>query len=165
MNQLDVYYRALSEWRGLTSQSRECTSFRTLAAGSDTENDKMQITRMICTIDEDWICEIEKGLEFIEKAIKEERQFIYSNGEVMPIEKVKHVSTESVRHLAKHSNLIGKVEEGEDFVPDKLYTVERLNDYAVYENRFLYLRQWCDCLQYGRSQRNGQRGGRYGESL
>jgi hypothetical protein len=57
----------------------------------------------------------------------------------MPIEKVKHVSTESVRHLARHSNLIGKIEEGEDFVPDKLYTVERLNDYAVYENRFLYM--------------------------
>jgi hypothetical protein len=139
MNQLDVYYRALSEWRALTTQNRECTSFRTLVAASGTENDKMQITRIVCTIEEDWISEIEKGLEYVEKAIKEERQFIYSNGEVMPIEKVKHVSTESVRHLARHSNLIGKIEEGEDFVPDKLYTVERLNDYAVYENRFLYM--------------------------
>jgi hypothetical protein len=139
MNQLDVYYRALSEWRALTTQNRECNSFCSAVAGADTANDKMQITRMVCTIEEDWISEIEKGLEYIEKAIKEERQFIYSNGEVMPIEKVKHVSTESVRHLAKHSNLIGKIEEGEDFVPDKLYTVERLNDYAVYENRFLYM--------------------------
>ena len=139
MNQLDVYYRALSEWRALTTQNRSCSTFRSMVAGSCTENDKMQITRMVCTIEEDWISEIENGLEFVEKAIKEERQFIYSNGEVMPIEKVKHVSTESVRHLAKHSNLIGKIEEGEDFVPDKLYTVERLNDYAVYENRFLYM--------------------------
>jgi len=139
MNQLDVYYRALLEWRALTTQNRECNAFRALVASSGTENDKMQITRMVCTIEEDWISEIEKGLEYVEKAIKEERQFIYSNGEVMPIEKVKHVSTESVRHLAKHSNLIGKIEEGADFVPDKLYTVERLNDYAVYENRFLYM--------------------------
>ena len=139
MNQLDVYYRALLEWRALTTQNRECSAFRNVLATSDVEHDKMQITRMICTIDEDWIAEIEHGLEYVDKAIKEERQFIYSNGEVMPIEKVKHVSTESVRHLAKHSNLIGKIEEGEDFVPDKLYTVERLNDYAVYENRFLYM--------------------------
>ena len=139
MNQLDVYYRALSEWRALTTQNRECNTFRKFVAEAGTENDKMQITRVVCTIEEDWISEIEKGLEYVEKAIKEERQFIYSNGEVMPIEKVKHVSTESVRHLARHSNLIGKVEEGEDFVPDKLYTVERLNDYAVYENRFLYM--------------------------
>ena len=139
MNQLDVYYRALSEWRALTMQSRECTSFRALASESCTENDKMQITGIVCTIDEDWVCEIEKGLEFIEKAIKEERQFIYSNGEVIPIEKVKHVSTESVRHLARHANLISKMEVGKDVVPDKLYSVERLNDYAVYENRFLYM--------------------------
>ncbi len=139
MNQLDFYYRALAEYRAITSQNRECNNFRTLVADAGAEADKMLITRAVCTIDEDWIEEIEKGLEFIEKALKEERQFIYSNGEVVPIEKVKHVSTESVRHLAVHSNLIGKVEEGEEFVPDKLYTVERLNDYAVYENRFLYM--------------------------
>ncbi len=139
MNQLDCYYRALEEYRAIVSHSRECSSFRSLLADAGAENDKMVITRTVCKIDEDWIDEIEKGLEFIEKALKEERQFIYSNGEVVPIEKVKHVSTESVRHLAVHSNLIGKAEEGGDFIPDKLYTVERLNEYAVYENRFLYM--------------------------
>ena len=35
--------------------------------------------------------------------------------------------------------LITEYEEGEDIIPDKLYTVERLNDYTVYENRFLYM--------------------------
>lgn len=138
MNQLDAYYRGLLNYRELTTQNRECNSFRKLVSAANTDEDKIIITRTICTIEEDWICEIEKGLDFIEKAIKEERQFIYSNGEVLPIEKVKHVSTESVRHLAKHSNLIGK-QETEDFVPSQLYTVERLNDYAVYENRFLYM--------------------------
>ena len=44
---------------------------------------------------------MEKGLVHIEKAIKEERQFIRSNGEVLPIEKIKHVSKESIEHLAK----------------------------------------------------------------
>ncbi len=139
MNQLDCYYRALEAYRAIVSQSRECSDFRSLVADAGAETDKMTITRTVCTIDEDWIEEIEKGLTFIEKALKEERQFIYSNGEVVPIEKVKHVSTESVRHLAVHSNLIGKVEEDGSFVPDRLYTVERLNEYAVYENRFLYM--------------------------
>ena len=90
-------------------------------------------------MDEDWILAIEKGLIFVEKAIKEERQFIYSNGEVVPIEKVKHVSKDSVQHLAKHSNLITKEQTGKDIIPDQIYSVERLNDYAVYENRFLYM--------------------------
>ena len=139
MNQLDVYYRALLNYRVLTAKSRECTAFRKAVAQADTENDQIRVTRFICTVDEEWIEEIEKGLVFIEKAIKEERQFIYSNGEVVPIEKVKHVSRESVQHLAKHSDMITRVEEGEDLIPDKLYSIERLNDYAVYENRFLYM--------------------------
>ena len=139
MNELDVYYRALSKYRSVTTEERECTLFRRSVAQADQGNDNIKITRNICTVEEDWIDEIEKGLVFIEKAIKEERQFIYSNGEVLEIEKVKNVSTESVRHLAKHSNLITKEQEGEDIIPDKLFSVERLNDYAVYENRFLYM--------------------------
>ena len=139
MNELDVYYRALSAYRSVTTGNRDCTLFRRSVAQTDQGNDNIKITRNVCTVEEDWIDEIEKGLVFIEKAIKEERQFIYSNGEVLEIEKVKNVSTESVRHLAKHSNLITREQEGEDIIPDKLFSVERLNDYAVYENRFLYM--------------------------
>jgi hypothetical protein len=139
MNHLDVYYRALREYRALTLDNRECRVQRNAIAQANTENDKIVITRNICTVDEDWIIEIEKGLIFVEKAINEERQFIYSNGEVVPIEKVKHVSKDSVQHLAKHSNLITKEQTGPDIIPDQIYSVERLNDYAVYENRFLYM--------------------------
>ncbi|MBR7161175.1 MAG: DUF2357 domain-containing protein [Clostridia bacterium] len=139
MNRLDVYYRALRNYRAQTAENRECTSFRKALAQANVENDELVITRNICTVDEEWIEVIEKGLVFIEKAIKEDRQFIYSNGEVMPIEKIKHVTKDSVQHLAKHSNLITKEQEGPDLIPDQLYSVEKLNDYAVYENRFLYM--------------------------
>ena len=59
----------------------------------------------------------------------------------MPIEKVRKISKDSVEHLAKHSDLITHVPEEEDdlLIPDKLYMVEKLSDYAVYENRFLYM--------------------------
>ena len=139
MNHLDVYYRALRIYRTLTLENRDCSALRRAISQSDVENDEITITRTTCLVDEDWIDAIETGLVFIEKAIKEERQFIYSNGEVVPIEKVKHVSKDSVQHLAKHSNLITKEQTGKDFIPDQLYSVERLNDYAVYENRFLYM--------------------------
>ena len=139
MNQLDVYYRALLDYKKEVSENRDCINLRSSIAEADTENDKLVVTRSECTIDNDWVEAIEAGLIHIEKAIKEERQFIRSNGEVIPIEKVKNVSKDSVEHLARHSNLITRVTEGEDLIPDKLYTVERLNDYAVYENRFLYM--------------------------
>lgn len=138
MNRLDVYYRALHEYRGVTAV-RHCEDFRNAISGANTENDELTVSRHICTVDADWMDTIEAGLEFVEKAIKEERQFIHSNGEVMPIEKVKHVSRESVEHLARHSNLITKEREDGDMIPDRLYSVEKLNDYAVYENRFLYM--------------------------
>ena len=139
MNELDVYYRALLGYRKQTAESDKCTSLRSAIAGASVDGDKITVKTATCTIDEDWVDAIEAGLVHVEKAIKMERQFIRSNGEVIPIEKVKHVSRESVEHLAKHSSLITRYEEGEDIVPDKLYTVERLNDYAVYENRFLYM--------------------------
>jgi len=140
MNELDTYYRALLELRNTTNSVRQCAMLNAAIAAADTEDDKIVVTRARCTVDEDWICAIEEGLIHIEKAIKEERQFIRSNGEVVPIEKVKNVSKESVQHLARHGNLITHVPEDEnDIVPDKLFSVERLNDYTVYENRFLYM--------------------------
>ena len=138
MNRLDVYYRALRAYRDVTA-NRQCESFRRAVAEANTENDEITVLRNICTVEQDWMDAIEAGLVFVEKAIREERQFIHSNGEVLPIEKVKHVSKESVQHLARHSNLITKERRGEDMIPDHLYSVEKLNDYAVYENRFLYM--------------------------
>lgn len=139
MNELDIYYRALLNYRAATRDNRECSSFRKAIVQANPEQDQIVVTRNICTVDEDWIQAIEQGLVFVEKALKEERQFIYSNGEVLEIEKVKHISKESVQHLAKHSNLITREQKTDDLIPDKLYSVERLNDYAVYENRFLYM--------------------------
>ena len=138
MNQSDAYYRALLAYRRVVAGQRECQRDRAAFMSADGRGE-ITVTRAICTVDEEWIHAIETGLIHIEKAIKEERQFIYSNGEVIPIEKVKHVSKDSVEHLARHADLITRVQEGEDLIPDKLYTVERLSDYAVYENRFLYM--------------------------
>ncbi|MBO5261701.1 MAG: hypothetical protein J6B45_01510 [Clostridia bacterium] len=139
MNYLDIYYRALVDYRKNTVPFRECANQRISTAKADAKNDILTITRKICKVETDWVEAIEEGLVHVEKAIREERQFIRSNGEVVDIEKVKNVSRDSVEHLSRHSNLITRYEEGEDIIPDRLYTVERLSDFAVYENRFLYM--------------------------
>ncbi len=138
MNQSDVYYRALLAYRREVGAHRACVKSTRLYAEADGRG-CITLKRALCTVDEAWIRAIEEGLVHIEKAIKEERQFIYSNGEVVPIEKVKNISKDSVQHLARHAELITRAQEGEDLIPDSLYTVERLSDYAVYENRFLYM--------------------------
>lgn len=93
----------------------------------------------MCHVDEIWLKNIEAGLPFIEKALAEERQFIRTDSEVVDIEKVKRVGRESVEHLAKHSELITREQKDNDLVPDKILMVEKESDYAVYENRFLYM--------------------------
>lgn len=139
MNELDALYRALSGYKKQTGESRECGVVRKSVVSSNPEADVLTVTKAVCTVDEDWISAIEEGLKHVEKAIDEGRQFIRSLGDIVPIEQVKRVSKDSVEHLAKHSDFITKEQEDEDLIPDKLYIVERLSDFAVYENRFLYM--------------------------
>ncbi len=141
MTLLDIYYRAFKGYRKQTADNTGCEKDRRALAESNTDEDRLQATKYLCKIEEDWIQAIEEGLVFVEKAVAEERQFIRTNGEVVPIEKVRKISKDSVEHLAKHSDMITHVpeNEGDLLVPDKLYMVEKLSDYAVYENRFLYM--------------------------
>ena len=140
MSNLDTLYKAFADYRKVTADDRDCSVQRSALCKAGVQSDVVEIKRCVCTIEEDWVNAIEEGLTYIEKAIGEERQFIRNNGEILPIEKVKRVSRDSVEHLSRHSNLIRKKpEEGKDLVPEQLYTVERLSDYALYENRFLYM--------------------------
>jgi hypothetical protein len=141
MNLIDYYHRGFKSYRNETLNSKACAKDRRTLRKLGLEFDKFTVKKYLCTINEDWIIEIEKGLEFVEKAVAEERQFIRVNGEVVPIEKAKKVSKYSVEHLAKHSEMITHVpeKEGDPVIPDAIYMVEKLSDYAVYENRFLYM--------------------------
>ncbi len=137
MTQADTLYRAIGGLKKELAENRPLVAFASSVANA-AEPDSVVVVHNVCHVEEDWIAAIERGLVFIGKALEEDRQFIRSNGDVQPIEKVRHISKESVVHLSRHSDLITR-EPKEDIIPDKLYTVERLSDYTVYENRFLYL--------------------------
>lgn len=141
MNKIDVYYRAFKNYRKETLNIQECVKDRNAIKNANVESDKLESTKYLCTIDESWVVKIEEGLKYVEKAIAEGRQFIRTNSEVVPIEKVKRISRESIEHLAKHSDMITRVPDNpeDNLVPDEILMVEKLTDFAVYENRFLYM--------------------------
>ena len=141
MGLTDLYYRAFRAFRQHTLEEADSRRLRKAIAHAQHKQDSLVAIKYDCTIEPDWIENIEAGLVYVEKAIREDRQFIRTEGEVIPIEKVKRVSKASVEHLSKHSNLITRLpkDKQEDLTPEKLYVVEKLNDYLVYENRFLYL--------------------------
>lgn len=140
MRPVDYYYRAFEEYKTRALSDRHITDFlRQIRSMSSGRKAKLSIEQVRCEIDEDWVLEIENNLKYIEKAISQERQFIRTNGEVVLIEKTKSISKESISHLAKHASLIKEVDEETNQVkPEKIYTVEKLSDFAVYENKFLY---------------------------
>ena len=140
VGKLNKQYRAFIDYRKVTGPDSDLKRDRKTYKSLNQEQDFFEAIKINCTIDEDWVEFIESKIEYVTKAVNEERQFIETIGEVVPIEKVKKVSKDSVKHLAKHSNLITKVPENEDdILPEKLYMVEKISDYTVYENRFLYM--------------------------
>lgn len=140
MKKLDILYEAFQNYREITRQENILKSERSDFIKLNYDDDIFTVKKFKCIIDETWIQEIEDNLIYIEKAIAEERQFIRTNSEVVPIEKVKKISRESVVHLARHSDYITRsFDKTENIIPDKILMVEKLSDYAVYENRFLYM--------------------------
>lgn len=141
MNEMNVYYRALRQYRKTVSSDKSHMRFLQAISKAPAQADKLESIRTKCIIDEEWVSTIEKYLPFVEKAIREDRQFIRQEGETVPIEKAKKVSKASVSHLARHSDLITHLpeNEGDPLLPDKIYITENESNYAVYENRFLYM--------------------------
>ncbi len=52
---------------------------------------------------------------------------------ILPVESVRVINNESVAHIARHSELWGDI-TGEGLKPRKLMTLDRQEDYAIYEN-------------------------------
>ena len=139
MKENDALYRAYKEYRQLIDSIPENKAFFTSAKNAPVLDQRIEALTTVCIIDKDWVEEIDKAMPFIADAVAEERQFVRSEGEVVDIEKVRVVGKESVEDLAKHSNYISRkpLDDGR-IIPDKLLMPKKDNDYAIYENRFLY---------------------------
>lgn len=102
-------------------------------AGEDTHAGKVYNR----VIDMQWVEAIEEAIVYIDKAIREQRRFIVQNEDIVPIEKARKITNESVRHLAQHTNLIARV-ESDTVTPERILDIQREESFAIYENRFLH---------------------------
>ena len=142
MKNLDTLYEAYQNYKKLCVVDNDTDRFmRAYMAVKDRDSENVTTVFSVCHIEQDWVEAIEVGLPFIEKAIKEERQFIRNDGEVLPIEKIRKTSKDSIQDLAKHANYI--THEAPDnleteVLPDKMLMIQKESDFAIYENRVLY---------------------------
>ena len=89
MDMSDLLYRAFCDYRKNTREERECKRSRRALSRADAGAEAIEFLETELEIEDDWIDAIEEGLVHVGKAIEEERQFIRSNGEVVPIERSK----------------------------------------------------------------------------
>lgn len=138
MSRNDILYAALRSVRNELSGERTSARLGKLFFDNAAQSDIADCAHRRCIIEEDWIEKIESTLPHIEKAIAQQRRNIKKEGEVLRIDRAKRTDKESIRHLAKHSNLLSEITDDGHILPERIYVTENSENYMLYENRFLY---------------------------
>lgn len=88
--------------------------------------------------DYSWLSKIEEIIPFLDTIVRHPRKFIMQEEEIVPIEKAKKISLESIRHLAQHTNLIQDVSDDGMITPIAVLNIHKEESFDIYENRFVY---------------------------
>ncbi len=89
-------------------------------------------------IDIKWVDAIENCIIPLDTIIRNPRRFIVQEEEIVPIERAKKISAESIRHLAQHTDMINSVTKDGMVTPNRILNVFREESFDIYENRFIY---------------------------
>jgi len=88
-------------------------------------------------IDLSWIEAIEKTIIPLDTILRNPRKFIKNEEDIVPIALARGITTDSIKHLAQHTNMIQSVDNG-IVTPNKILEVRKEESYETYENRFLF---------------------------
>ncbi len=86
--------------------------------------------------DKEWIETLESYLPSIDKIVKNPRSTLSYQNEVVDVARAKKTDSQSVRHLASHTQYIKSVDNG-NVTPSKILTTFTEDNFATYENRFI----------------------------
>lgn len=90
------------------------------------------------TIDFSWVDTIHESIPYLDNIIRNPRRFIVQEEDIIPIEKTKKVTEESIKHLAQHTSYIQEVDKDGVVKPIKLLNIFKEETIDLYENRFVY---------------------------
>lgn len=143
-SQEDINYDAVSEFYQILSENFNDAIekspmgdflFNSIKGGSRTVYSKT--IRETKVFEKSFITILETAFRSISKILKDPKKAIRYEQEVVPMEKAKKVNSETVRHLASHTQFIKEVKENGDIIPSKLLTTFAEDEVGIYENRFI----------------------------
>lgn len=85
-----------------------------------------------------WIDTIEECIPNLDNIVRNPRKFIVIEEDIVDISLARSISTESVKHLAQHTNLIASVDKEGNVTPNKILNTTKEESFEIYENRFIY---------------------------
>ncbi|MCQ3035342.1 MAG: DUF2357 domain-containing protein [Bacilli bacterium] len=89
------------------------------------------------SMDNSWIKAIEDCLPALEDIVMNPRRTLTTEAEVVPVEKARRTTKESVIHLSAHTEYVKEVKPNGDVIPSKILNITNEDFYQTYENRFI----------------------------
>ena len=86
----------------------------------------------------DWVDLFEDTMRYIDNILRNPNRFIINEDEIVKVELAKRITVDSIKHLAKHTNLIRDINEKNEITPSKILNINKEETYNTYENRFIY---------------------------
>ncbi len=85
-----------------------------------------------------WMPIVEETIPYLDNIIRNPRRFIQQEEDIVIVEKSKKISTETIEHLAQHTNYIQDIDKDGMIKPSKVLNVQKEETWDLYENRFIY---------------------------
>lgn len=89
-------------------------------------------------VDFEWLDIMEDTIHYIDNILRNPNRFIINEEEIVKIELARRTTVESIKHLARHTNFIQKIEDNGDVKPSKILNTNKDESYDTYENRLIY---------------------------
>ena len=86
----------------------------------------------------EWLELMEETVQYIDNILRNPNRFIINEEEVVNVEKARRVTVESIKHLARNTSMIQKIEKNGDVKPSKILNINKDENYNTYENRVIY---------------------------
>lgn len=98
---------------------------------------KYSYVRLVKSVDEEWVNEIEAALPSLQETVLKPRRFIDEEREIVNIAMARNITAESIKHLLSHSNYIDEYRKDGTVIPNKILNIYKEESLNVYENRFI----------------------------
>lgn len=87
----------------------------------------------------EWLDIMEETIRYIDNILRNPNRFIVNEEDIVKVELARRVTVESIKHLARNTNLIQDIDKKTgDVRPSKILNINKEESYETYENRFIY---------------------------